>query len=267
MKIGFFDSGLGGISVLHEAVKHFPNESFLYYADTLHVPYGSKTKEEVKSYVLQAAEEIIKQDVKALVVACNTATSIAIETLRATYNIPIIGMEPAAKPALEISRSLNKRVLVFATSLTLKQAKYKHLLETIDDQSLIDSIPLQELVQYCENLNFDQDTLKAYFQSKVQGLDLQQYGTVVLGCTHFPFYRGLLRDMFPPSVQFIDGSIGTVKRLEYVLKERNMLNTAGDQSVTFTSSSGAKEYEQKMKKAFHFLEKGKHEKVQKTDLV
>ena len=128
MKIGFFDSGIGGITVLNEAIKQLPNEDYIYFADTDNTPYGVKPKDEVKKYILAAIDFIYAKGVDAIVIACNTATSIAIEDLREKYNIPILGMEPAVKPAIEKNHSTNKRVLVTATPLTLKEEKLKNLM-------------------------------------------------------------------------------------------------------------------------------------------
>ena len=118
MKIGIFDSGIGGLTVLAEALKEIPKGEFIYFADTGNVPYGTKSKEEVKDLVLRAGEFLYSKKIDALVVACNTATSIGIEELRKKYNVPIIGMEPAVKLAL--NKEDNKKVLVMSTDLTLK---------------------------------------------------------------------------------------------------------------------------------------------------
>ncbi|KJB86850.1 hypothetical protein AZ66_16365, partial [Paenibacillus sp. E194] len=148
MTIAFFDSGIGGITVLAEAMKHMPHEQYLFYADTLHVPYGTKSQSEVMRHVHSAVEDIMQHNVKALVIACNTATSIAASELRRKYDIPIIGMEPAVKPAVEMNRDNGKSVLVFATALTLSQNKYHTLISRIDEEHIVDSIPLPELVEY-----------------------------------------------------------------------------------------------------------------------
>lgn len=254
MKIAFFDSGLGGLTVLAEAIKQLPYEEYIYYADTLHVPYGTKSTEEVKRYVKGAIETLMKeQQVKAIVIACNTATSIAVAELRSTYRIPIVGMEPAVKPALEMTRSTGKRVLVFATPLTLRLSKYTDLVSRIDDQCIVDSLPLPELVELCENLNFDKDTIIEYFQGKLSGLDLRTYGTIVLGCTHYPFYKDILTQMLPDHIHIIDGSIGTVNRLRKVLKGHLQLTNQGESKTTFLCSSGDSEYVQKMERALEIV--------------
>ncbi|MEF2965340.1 glutamate racemase [Paenibacillus sp. M1] len=253
MRIAFFDSGLGGLTVLSAAMKKLPKEDFLFYADTLHVPYGSKPGEAVKQYIHESVKTIMREEVKAIVVACNTATSLAIAELRSMYDIPVIGMEPAVKPAVEQNRATGKRVLVFATPLTLKEAKYIDLVKRVDDMNIVDSIPLPELVQYCEALNFDKGVIADYLAGKLDGVDLNQYGTVVLGCTHYPFYGKLLADILPPHIQIIDGRTGTVNRLVQVLKARHLLSAEGQEDLKFLCSSNSVQYIEKMKEALSLL--------------
>lgn len=249
MRIAFFDSGLGGLTVLSEAMKELPHEDFLFYADTLHVPYGTKDKEDVKSYIHHAMETIMKEEVKAIVVACNTATSMAISDLRKAYPIPVIGMEPAVKPAVEINRSSGKRILVLATPLTLKESKYRDLVRRVDSMHIVDSLPLPELVEHCEALNFDQKVMNAYFTKQFESFDMNEYGTIVLGCTHYPFYKRILTDLLPDHIRIIDGSKGTVNRLIQVLSDKDLLSSSGRQDVKLLNSSHSMEYTEKMKKA------------------
>lgn len=254
MKIAFFDSGLGGITVLNEAMKRMPREDFIYFADTAHVPYGVKSKDEVLSFVKQSVDTIIQEEIKALVIACNTATSIAIAELRKIYQIPIIGMEPAVKPAIEMNRSSGKRVLVFATPLTLQQAKYRELVSRIDDMGMVDSVPLPELVQFCENLIMDGPQIVDYFKAKLDTFELSAFGTVVLGCTHYPFYSEILSQILPNHIQIVDGSKGTVNHLMQVLQDSDQLLGTGDGHVKWMCSSLDDAYIQKMTKALAFLQ-------------
>ncbi|MFE0556944.1 glutamate racemase [Paenibacillus sp. NPDC058910] len=249
MRIAFFDSGLGGLTVLSAAMKKLPHEDFLFYADTLHVPYGTKDKEDVKSYIHHAMETIMKEEVKAIVVACNTATSMAISDLRKAYPIPVIGMEPAVKPAVEINRSSGKRILVLATPLTLKESKYRDLVRRVDSMHIVDSLPLPELVEHCEALNFDQKVMNAYFTKQFESFDMNEYGTIVLGCTHYPFYKRILSDLLPDHIRMIDGSKGTVNRLIQVLSDKDLLSSSGRQDVKLLNSCNSMEYTEKMKKA------------------
>jgi glutamate racemase len=235
MQIGFFDSGIGGITVLHEALKVLPNEDYIYYADTLNVPYGPKPKAEVKKYIFNAIEFIIKQGVKAIVIACNTATSVAIADLRAKYSIPIIGMEPAVKPAIRNNKDINKRVLVTATALTLKEEKLQNLIAKLDSGHIVDLLALPGLVQFAESFEFDEQIVLPYLQGQLSKYDLSKYGTIVLGCTHFPIYKDIFRKLLPPCVSIIDGNIGTVKNLERILTEMNALNEGSGNIVFYNS--------------------------------
>lgn len=234
MRIAFFDSGSGGLTVLKEALAVLPHEDYLYYADTDHVPYGTKEPSAVRTLVLNAVEDIHSHGIKALVVACNTATSIAIQALRERYDIPILGMEPAVKPA--VSQCGGKRVLVAATPLTLREEKFQNLVAMMNGAELIDTVPLAELVGYAENFVFDDATILPYLREKLSTYDLSAYGTFVLGCTHFPFYRDHFRRILPAGIAIIDGNAGTVNHLRRVLTERGLLSVAGTGDIQFYTS-------------------------------
>jgi glutamate racemase len=233
MQIGFFDSGIGGITVLYEAIKMLPNEDYIYYADTQNVPYGTKPKDEVKKYIFNAIDFIIKQGVKAIVVACNTATSVAIEELRVKYKIPLIGMEPAVKPAVE--KNINKRILVTATALTLKEEKLQNLIAKLHCKYIIDLLPLSELVQFAERFEFDKQIILPYLQEQLSGYNLNDYDAIVLGCTHFLFYKDMFRKLLPSHINIIDGNIGTVKNLSRILKEKSSVNEGNGNIVYYNS--------------------------------
>lgn len=219
--IGIFDSGIGGLTVLEEIIKILPNENYIYYADTDNVPYGTKPKEEVKKYINQAAEFLISKDVKALVIACNTATSIAIEDLRKKYTIPIIGIEPAVKPAVE-NRG-EKRVLIMATPTTIKEEKLNKLVQNLNANNYVDLIAMPRLVEFAEKGDFKSKEVKEYIKQELKQYDLNEYSELVLGCTHFPLFKQILSEIFPKQTQFIDGSKGVAKRLKNVLEEKELL--------------------------------------------
>jgi glutamate racemase len=261
-KIAFFDSGIGGLTVLHTALQQFPEESYIYYADTLHVPYGTKSADEVRRYIFACVDAIVREGAEAIVIACNTATSLAVNDLRSMYNIPIIGMEPAVKPAVEMNRDNGKRVLVFATALTLSQTKYNELVSRVDDEHRVDSFALPELVEWCEQLEFDPVKIKAYFRSKLADLDLEQYGTVVMGCTHYPFYTSILRQVMPEHIQIVDGSTGTINHLKQRLGLgiRQPVESTGPErewDVSFFSSAERMEDQDKMRIALQYLNENK----------
>lgn len=234
-KIGFFDSGIGGITVLYEALKILPNEDYIYYADTLNVPYGPKSKDEVKKHIFDAVEFIVNQGVKAIVIACNTATSVAIEELRSKYGIPIIGMEPAVKPAIEKNTNSNKRVLVTATDLTLKEEKLQNLITKLDSDNIVDLLPLPGLVKFAEKFEFSEEKVLPYLQEQLSNYDLSKYETIVLGCTHFPYYKDMFEKLFTQNINIIDGGSGTTKNLKRILEENNLINE-GRGRITFYNS-------------------------------
>ena len=238
MRIAFFDSGIGGLTVLHQAKKIMPQEDFLYYADTDHVPYGRKTKEEIRRYVEEAVDFIAAQDVKALVVACNTATSVAIQSLRARFSFPILGMEPAVKPAVK-NALMSKRVLVTATPVTLREQKLHDLLLQVDQNHKADLLPLPKLVELAEQGCFHDGQAEAYLRECLAEVDLQQYCTVVLGCTHFNYFKDSFRNIFGADVTLLDGSSGTVNNLYRVLTEHNLLEQNGGDIRYYTSGREA----------------------------
>jgi glutamate racemase len=234
MRIGFFDSGIGGLTVLAEALAQVPGAQFLYFADTASVPYGNKPKAMVRQCVVQGVAFLAAQGLDALVVACNTATSVAIGELRATYGFPIIGMEPAVKPALERTQPAGSRVLVLATDMTLREEKFHSLVSRIDDEARVDYLSLQPLVAFAEQFQFDPATIDPYLRQATAHLDLSVYGAVVLGCTHFPYFRPHLARLFPAGTALVDGNRGTINNLRAHL---GVLPAPGPGSMaTFESS-------------------------------
>ncbi len=240
MQIAFFDSGIGGLTVLHQAKKMMPQEDYLYYADTDHVPYGRKTKEEIRQYVQSAADFIAEQDVKALVVACNTATSVAIQSLRARYSFPILGMEPAVKPAVHLVKA-SKRVLVTATPVTLREQKMQALLLQVDQEHKTDLLPLPKLVELAEQGCFTDGQAEAYLRDVLREVDIKQYCTVVLGCTHFNYFKDSFRAIFGTETTLLDGSSGTVNNLYRMLEERDLLEQNSGTVRYYTSGREAEE--------------------------
>lgn len=213
MKIGIFDSGIGGLSVLHHAMKKMPDTEFIYYADEEHVPYGEKTIEEIKGFIEDILAFLIQKDVDAIVIACNTATSVATKEFRASYPVPIVGMEPAVKKAVELYRGTGKRILVAATPVTITGDKLHDLLERVDKEKDVDLMPLPKLVRFAERGEFDSEEVSAYLKDALKGLNLNDYAAVVLGCTHFNYFKESFRQVFQNDIHFVDGNEGTVNQL------------------------------------------------------
>lgn len=231
--IGVFDSGVGGISVLGELARTLPHENFLYFGDNLHAPYGTKPAEEVLGYVRGVMARLMARDVKAVVIACNTATSVAAAILRAELELPIIGMEPALKPAAEQRR--DGQILVLATPMTLRLPKFQALYDRYGEGAV--RLPCPGLMELVEAQAFDQ--AQRYLEEQLSAYDLQHVDAVVLGCTHYVFLRPILQELLPPHVRILDGNAGTARQLARVLEQRGLLKKTGEGSITLETSGDA----------------------------
>ena len=238
MNIGFFDSGIGGLSVLREALMLLPYENYIYFADSDNAPYGTKTKEEVKRLTFDAVKFLNERKIKALVIACNTATSAAVRDLRKAYGFPVIGMEPAVKPAVEKKNNGGKRVLVMATPLTLKEEKFQNLITRFDAEHIVDMLPAPKLVEFAEKHIFHGPEVTDYIK-EIMPENIDQYGTLVLGCTHFPLFKQALEENMPKSINIIDGNKGTVNHLMDVLKKNHLLSLSDKKGKVTFYKSGA----------------------------
>jgi len=235
--IAVFDSGVGGISVLRHLKRLLPSERFLYFGDSANAPYGTKTKEQVRCLTFAAAEKLINQGIKALVVACNTATSAAITELRRAYpDLIIIGIEPALKLAAD--KFPGGRLGVMATPMTLREEKFALLLERFQESCDIYKIPAPGLVELIESGRADSpetdELLKALF-APYPKLD-----ALVLGCTHYPFAAGAISRVLGEKVALLDGGDGTARETKRRLEEAGLLRT-GEGSVTFVNSKNSPE--------------------------
>ncbi|WP_346929042.1 glutamate racemase [Clostridium sp.] len=228
--IGFFDSGVGGISVLKESIKLLPKENYIYIGDSLNAPYGVKTPEEVRKLTFNMVDKLISMNVKAIVVACNTATSIAIDELRKIYKeIPIIGIEPALKPAVE--NYGNGIIVIMATPVTLSENKFSKLRERYNKASDIISMPCDGLVEIIEDGNIKGEVVEGYLRNRFKDVPKEKVSSVVLGCTHYPFIKEALVNVINDDVAIIDGSLGTVRQLKRKLEQKGLLNTNNEQGT------------------------------------
>ena len=209
MKIAFFDSGIGGLSVLAEALRRFSGAEFLYFADEDHVPYGTKSRAEIVRLSLDAVEFLVSRGADGVVVACNTATSAAISELRGAFSVPVIGMEPAVKLAADSFGS--RPTLLIATPLTIAGEKLARLVGRLECETW--SLPLPRLVEFAQDLEFDSPAVRAYLREELAKFELERLGSLVLGCTHFNYFKDVLREILPSHVRIIDGIDGTLNRL------------------------------------------------------
>lgn len=234
MKIGIFDSGIGGLSVLHQAADILRNQEFIYYADEAHVPYGQRSASEILSFTRHAIQFMLSHGADAVVIACNTATSAAAETLRQEFDIPIIGMEPAVREAMRFCGG--KRILVSATPVTLNGAKFQRLTQLVDYNHLTDSLPLGELVSFAEREEFSSDDVRSYLAKRLSPFTPSDYGALVLGCTHFNYFKDSFRAILGDDIHIVDGNTGTVRQLMRLLSLEPCTTGTAETSFYFSDS-------------------------------
>lgn len=218
--IGVFDSGLGGISVLNKCISLLPGEDFIYFADKRNAPYGDKSKDEIINLMVDVMENIfIPSNVKAVVIACNTATNAAIDILRTKYDMPIIGTEPAIKPAIHSCPS-DKKTVVLATESTVNSYRFKNKLNELDSDRCIPlgCSGLVELIESEKNELIDEYLVLKF--KEISGSDID---SIVLGCTHYPFIKDNINNVLKEDVKFFDGGEGVSRRLKYLLEINELL--------------------------------------------
>lgn len=234
--IGVMDSGVGGISVLKHIRAVLPNESIVYVADSLHAPYGNKSAEQIIERCFKVADFLLDQQVKAIVVACNTATAAAIKDMRVRYNLPIIGMEPAVKPAAQASK--NGVIGVLATVGTLKSAQYAALLENYGTGVQVIAQGCEGLVECVESGALSDKATRSLLQQYLQPLLTSGADTIVLGCTHYPFLRPLIAEIVGPEIAIIDTGKAVSAQLQKKLMEAKLLANKSEQpDVVFWTNS------------------------------
>ena len=239
--IGVLDSGLGGLSVLREAIKIMPNENFIYYGDSRNAPYGVKSSEQVKKLTFDVVEYLLGRGVKGIMVACNTATSAAVAELRIKYpDIPIVGIEPALKPAANSSKE--GKILVMATPMTLKEVNIDKLFDRYRDMREIEPVPCGGLMEFVEQGILEGEELDAYLIEKLKPFMDTKISSIVLGCTHYPFVRSAIAKVVGQDIDIIDGSLGTSRELMRRLKEKDLLNDSREKgTIEMINSSNKKE--------------------------
>ena len=234
--IGVFDSGVGGLSVLREIRALLPNESLLYVADSGHVPYGEKSPEFIRERCRVLAEFLLAQGAKALVLACNTATVAGVTELRELYpQLPLVGMEPAVKPAAAATQS--GVVGVLATTGTLKSAKFAALLDRFASDVRVITQPCPGLVERIEAGELDSAATRELLQGFVAPLLAEGCDTLILGCTHYPFIKPLLRTLVPDSITLIDTGAAVARQVQRLLAQADLLASGPAQPTHFWSSA------------------------------
>jgi len=229
--IGFFDSGVGGISVLHTARSLLPNENFLYFGDNGNAPYGPRKLDEIRHLSENAVQVLLDRGAKAIVIACNTATSAYAEILRARLSIPIVGMEPAIKPA-QLARH-GGEIIALATKATLSLPKFQKLME-LYGESVIPVIG-EGLVELVEAGKANSGEAAAALERILAPYQSRQIDSIVLGCTHYPFLTAGIQRIFPDS-QIFDGRLGTAMQLKNLLIRDNLLSDDTPGTIEYRTS-------------------------------
>ncbi len=230
--IGVFDSGIGGLTVVKQLNNFLPRESIVYFGDTARVPYGTKSNSTVIEYAIQDAHFLIKKNVKMIVVACNTVSSVALDVLRSKFDVPIVGMiEPGAKLAL--SESIKKRIGVIGTEATISNAAYsKEIIKKNDSTKVFEkACPL--FVPFAEEGWTEHEAAKLVAKEYLNPMREEDIDTLILGCTHYPLLKNIIQDAVGKSVKLIDSGSAAATVVEDYLKGRNLLNDNAEKGADF----------------------------------
>ena len=243
LPVGVFDSGVGGVSVLREMVRLMPGEDFYFFGDSANAPYGTKSREQIRDLTLMHSERMRRRGIKALVIACNTATSAAIRDLREAYpDMPVIGIEPALKPAAMTGS--HPKVLVMATPQTVAGEKFRHLVEGFADKAAIEALPCPGLMEFVERGELSGSRLETYLKDLLGPYlsGSRKPDSIVLGCTHYPFVRGMITGLMGDDIPVFDGSEGTARETRRRLEEASLLRSRSEGGeVIFEMSLPGKE--------------------------
>ena len=223
--IGIFDSGGGGLSVAREIRRRLPAEHLLYFADNAFCPYGGRPLDEIRERSLDVVGELIDRGAKLVVVACNTASGAALEALRERYPVPIVGLEPAVKPAAERSRV--GRIGVLATAATLRTERFHRLVTTYAGSVEVIRRASPELVELVEEGRISGPEVEGFLAQTLRPLAEAGIDTLVLGCTHYPFLRDAISEALGPGVEILDSGEAVARQVERVLESNDALSTTG----------------------------------------
>jgi glutamate racemase len=246
--IGLFDSGVGGTSIWKEIHKLLPYENTIYLADSKNAPYGKRSRQEIIELSYKNVDYLLEQNCKIIVVACNTATTNAIRELRAKYDIPIIGIEPAIKTAA--NRTATNIVGILATKGTINSELFNRQLESYTNTKFIEQIG-HGLVELIENGQIDSqemvDLLTLYLNPMIEA-DIDY---LVLGCSHYPYLIPIIQSILPPHIKIIDSGEAVARQTKVILEKFDILNNSGIKSTSLFYTNGDVEV---LKKILHFEE-------------
>jgi glutamate racemase len=239
--VGVFDSGVGGLSVMREIVRQLPGEDLVFFADTAHCPYGRRTHEEIERLVWGIVGSLVSEGAKIVVVACNTASAAALHQVRQSFEIPIVGMEPAVKPAAE--RSGSRVVGVLATEATFQGALFASLIERFASGVEVLTRACPGLVEQVEAGLVTADTTREMLETYLRPMLDAGVDSVVLGCTHYPFLGALIGEIVGDGVEIIDPSAAVARQTARVLRREGLLNEKGTGRCRFYTTGDPRRFE------------------------
>ena len=226
--IGIFDSGVGGLTVLSEIMKTLPQEDTIYLGDTARVPYGTKSPETVVRFSRQITAFLIARDIKLLVVACNTASAVALEALEQEFALPIVGViEPGARRAAAVTRT--GKVGVIGTAGTIRSSAYTKAIKQLDPAIEVITQPCPMFVPLAEEGWVDNEVARLTTHTYLQGLKAAGVDTLVLGCTHYPLLKGIISAEMGPGVTLVDSAEETARTVAEILQSRDLLRPVAEQ--------------------------------------
>jgi glutamate racemase len=233
--IGIFDSGIGGTSIWTAIHQLLPNEKTIYLADSKNAPYGQKSKAEIIALSCKNTELLLDMGCKLIVVACNTATTNAIQELRAKYDVPFIGIEPAIKPAATHSKT--QTIGILATQGTLNSELFNKTSEMYQDTKIIEQVG-HGLVQLIESGNIDSSEMTKLLQDYLEPMIEKNIDYLVLGCSHYPYLIPKIKKILPPEIQIIDSGEAVARQTKNVLKEKvGLANLKNSEPVFYTNAN------------------------------
>ncbi|HEX8269698.1 MAG TPA: glutamate racemase [Flavobacterium sp.] len=232
--IGLFDSGIGGTSIWKEINRLLPNENTIYLADSKNAPYGERSKDEIIALSIKNTEFLLEQNCKIVVVACNTATTNAIKELRARYDVPFIGIEPAIKPAAHSSKT--QTIGILATKGTLSSELFNKALEMYQDVKIVEQVG-HGLVQLIENGQMESTEMDALLRQYLKPMIDADIDYLVLGCSHYPYLIPQIRRIIPTTIEIIDSGEAVARQTEFILKNKTGLADRPAASSIFWTNS------------------------------
>ena len=238
--IGIIDSGVGGLTVAKEVMRQLPHENILYVGDNARCPYGPRTKEEVKAFTWDLTRYLLKQDIKMLIIACNTATAAALEDIRAELPIPVLGViHPGARAALKATDNLH--IGVIGTEGTVKSKAYSQALLSINKRVTVEGLACPKFVPVVESGEFEGPIVKKVVAETLSPLKDMNIDTLILGCTHYPLLGSVISEYMGPGVKVISSGDETAREASVILEHNRMLNLSEDDPEHRFCTTGSKE--------------------------